>query len=422
MDLNKAHLQDSECQQGKAQTDQVRLYRLIYERFVASQMADAEYNQTQILLESDVQLASGPAQFMASGRVLTHNKGWQGWLKSDANDNDDTPDEVTMPLPDSIEQGKTYACQSKLLVKQTKPPVLYTEASLIKALKVKGIGRPSTYASIIQTLFRHDYAITQKRKLTPTELGIKVLERLIAAKFSFMDYHYTAEMETQLDAIARQQKRYRDIVAHVHDDILSDLSNLSDALKAPLKTKAEPVSIGSCQLCQQGQVMESEKLFRCNHCAATLWKQSFGKRVGKTVALKLFKGETVYLEKLKSQKTKKHYNAHTKMVEGKLKLIFDDPQQNEQNTTDNAQEIGACYCQPGAKISVKGKKAVCDSCQQWMWLEQSGHPFSGSEIVSLFMGKTIHVDGYRKKNNPNKTYGVDTLLDQKSGRVKLLFD
>ena len=328
LDLNKSHLQDRDCQ-GKAPMDQVRLYRLIYERFMASQMADAEYDHTRILLQSDVQLASGPAQFMASGRILTLNKGWQGWLKSDANDDDDESDEDTTALPASIEVGKNYACQSKLQVKKTKPTVLYSEASLIKALKARGIGRPSTYASIIQTLFRHKYVITQKRKLIPTELGITVFERLIAANFSFMDYRYTAEMETQLDAIARQKKRYRDVVAHVHDDILTDLAHLSDELKTPIQTRAKPVSIGSCQLCQQsdsqkGQVMESEKLFRCEHCEATLWKQSFGKRISKTVALKLFKGETVYLEKLKSQKTKKFYNAHTKMVEGKLTLIFDE--------------------------------------------------------------------------------------------------
>jgi len=88
---------------------------------------------------------------MASGRIFTPNKGWQGWLKSDANDNDDESDEDTTALPESIEVGKNYACQSKLQVKKTKPTVLYSEASLIKALKARGIGRPSTYASIIQT-------------------------------------------------------------------------------------------------------------------------------------------------------------------------------------------------------------------------------------------------------------------------------
>ena len=425
VDLNKANLQDSECQ-GKNQSDQVRLYRLIYERFLASQMADAEYNQTQVLLQSDVKLTQGIAQFMASGRVLTKNRGWQGWLQSDSNDNDEASEDEISPLPESIETGKIYACQTKLQVKKTKPPVLFTEASLIKALKAKGIGRPSTYASIIQTLFRHQYVTSKKRKLEPTDIGIKVFERLMNIQFSFMDYHYTAQMETQLDAIAHQQKRYRDVVAHVHNDILSDLNGLTQEMKIPLKTKQEPEAIGSCQLCQEGKVIESDKLYRCDHCEVTLWKQSFGKRIGKTIALKLFNGESVYLEKLKSQKTKKPYNAHGQMVDGKLKLNFDQPdkasQANNNTTTVSDKIVGNCYCKPDAQIKANGKKAVCETCNQWMWLEQSGHVFSDSEIVSLFMSKTIYIEGYQAKKNPNRTFGVNTRLDTETGRVKMLFD
>ena len=426
VDLNKADLQESDCQ-GKVRADQVRLYRLIYERFVASQMADAHYDHTQILLESDAPLVKGPAQFVASGRVLTQNKGWQGWLQSDPNDQDEVSDEDVSPLADSIEPGKIYSCQAKLQVKQTKPPVLFTEARLIQALKAKGIGRPSTYASIIQILFRHHYVLSQKRKLIPTDIGIQIVDRLIAAKFAFMDYRYTAEMETQLDAIAQQKKPYRDIVAHVHDDLLADLNDLSDELKSPLKTRPEPVSIGYCQLCHQGQVIESEKLFRCDQCEATLWKQSFGKRMGKTVALRLFKGETVYLEKLTSQKSKKHYNANAMMLEGKLKLSFDEPTNklphDKANPGDPDEKIiGDCCCHSGATIKVSGKKVVCQTCERWMWQEQAGHSFSDPQILSLFRGKTIYVDGYRSKNNPNRTYGVDTLLDTETGRVKMLFD
>jgi len=327
-DLTKASLKDSECQ-GKSTSDQVQLYRLIYERFLASQMADAQYNQIRVLLQSDVQLSNGLAQFIATGRVLISQKsGWKGWLTSDANDNDDeTHDDDTHVLAETIEPGRTYACQSKLQVKKTKPPALYSDASLIKALKSRGIGRPSTYASIIQTLFRHQYMSTQKSKLIPTALGIAVCERLIDARFSFMDYRYTAKMETELDAIARQKKRYRDVVAQVHNDILSDLDHLSDSLKRPIQVKSEPVSIGTCHLCcpqdKEHFVIEHEKTFQCQHCKATVWKLSFGKRMSKTLAVKLFKGDVVFLKNLKSSKTKKNYNANAKIMDGKLKLIFD---------------------------------------------------------------------------------------------------
>lgn len=333
MELDKPELQIDECQDKHA-SDQIRLYRLIYERFVASQMADAEFDQTRILLQGDVQLAGQSVQFLASGRVPTCNQGWRGWLKSDPNDNDDKKSdddaENRSLLPDSIKVGHRYVCECQLQVKKTKPPVLYSEASLIKALKRKGIGRPSTYASIIQTLFRHQYVKLEKRKLVPTEMGIKIIERLLAMGLAFMEYQYTAQMETWLDAIARQKKRYLDVVSQVHSDILIDLESLSEDLKTPLKQRTEAQAIGECRLCEQGRVLEREKNYRCDHCQATLWKLSFGKRIGKKLAVELFSGKTVFIEKLKSKKTQKHYNAHGRMSEGKLTLIFDQHTTNDQ--------------------------------------------------------------------------------------------
>ena len=334
MELNKPELQMDECQDKHA-SDQIRLYRLIYERFVASQMADAEFDQTRILLQGDVQLAGQPVQFLASGRVPTRNQGWRGWLKSDPNDNDDKKSddeaETRSLLPDSIKVGNRYACECQLQVKKTKPPVLYSEASLIKALKRRGIGRPSTYASIIQTLFRHQYVKLEKRKLVPTDMGLNVIERLLAMGLAFMDYQYTSSMENWLDGIARQKKRYLDVVSQAHNDILSDLESLSEDLKTPLKQRPEAQAIGECGLCGQGRVLEMEKNYRCNHCQAILWKQSFGKRIGKKLAAELFSGKTILIEKLKSKKTQKYYNAHARMSEGKLTLVFDQNTNRDQN-------------------------------------------------------------------------------------------
>ena len=333
IELNKPQLQTEECQDKHA-SDQIRLYRLIYERFVASQMADAEFDQTRVLLHGDVQVVGQPVQFLASGRVATGVQGWRGWLKSDPNDNDEKKTdeaETRSLLPDSIKVGQRYVCECQLQVKNTKPPVLYSEASLIKALKSKGIGRPSTYASIIQTLFRHQYVKLEKRKLVPTDIGVKIIERLLAMGLAFMDHQYTAQMEIWLDAIARQKKRYLDVVSQVHNDILTDLERLSEDLKTPLKHREEAQSIGECGLCKEGNILEQEKNYRCEHCQATLWKLSFGKRIGKKLAVELFSGKTILIEKLKSRKTQKHYNAHAHMSEGKLTLIFDQNTNRDQN-------------------------------------------------------------------------------------------
>jgi DNA topoisomerase-1 len=177
--------------------DELKLYRLIWTRFVASQMNPAVYDQTT------VEISAKDYLFRASGRVMK----FDGFLAvyEESKDEDaksaDADEEQDITLP-ALKQGEKVRL-IEITPRQhfTEPPPRYTEASLVKTLEEKGIGRPSTYATILTTIQDREYVTKDQGKFRPTELGTVVTEMLVKHFEDIFDVQYTARMEEELDEV-----------------------------------------------------------------------------------------------------------------------------------------------------------------------------------------------------------------------------
>ena len=174
--------------------DELKLYSLIWKRFMASQMVEALFDQTQIVVEA------GRAEFTATGSIMR----FDGFLKlySEAVEGgSENADDTGVVLPD-VSKGDVLKVED--LAKEqkfTQPPSRYNEASLVKALEEKGIGRPSTYQQILQVIMSRDYVRKDSARFIPTELGELINDLLIGHFGELFDYDYTARLERDLDSI-----------------------------------------------------------------------------------------------------------------------------------------------------------------------------------------------------------------------------
>lgn len=175
--------------------DEVKLYKLIWEFFVGSQMTAAVFNTVVVTVK-----ASKGHELKANGRTLKHS----GWLQILKDDRDDLVQLPNLSIGDKL---KVVAPKVKFEKKETKPTSRYSEGALIKELERRGIGRPSTYAAIIEKISQRKYVTKSKNVFSPTELGLKVTDTL-QKYFSFMKYEYTADMENKLDKIAQGKLDY----------------------------------------------------------------------------------------------------------------------------------------------------------------------------------------------------------------------
>lgn len=186
---------------GKLSDEQWKLYDLIWRRFVACQMVNAEWDSTSITLRRSDSGAPKPAAkaplFKANGRQLAFDGFYKAFGEPDSAD-----DPV---LPSQLEEGAELAPFSiEPIQKFTNPPPRYTEASLVKKLEEEGIGRPSTYASIINTIERQKYVEQLDRRFHATDRGMVVSDKLVQGFPELMDVGYTREMEKQLDLIEEE--------------------------------------------------------------------------------------------------------------------------------------------------------------------------------------------------------------------------
>lgn len=201
---------------------QRKLYALIWQRTVASQLADAHYKVNSVTLEAVD--STQPFQFKAKGRTLVE-QGWRVLTAKDAvEDKADEGDEVGGAVP-VLDAGSSKTADSgELLKKATKAPSRYTKASLIKKLETEGIGRPATYPAIMGNIMARGYLVEDKRYLVPTETGKTLVEHLMKAGFEFMELAFTRDMEAQLDQIADGQRDYLDVVAPAYRQLQSELA------------------------------------------------------------------------------------------------------------------------------------------------------------------------------------------------------
>lgn len=245
--------------------DELRLYRLIWQRMVASQMTPAVFDQTTI------DIAAGRFIFRATGSVQK----FDGFLKlyqegRDEKTEEDEEAERTLP---PVEKGETLAL-NKITPEQhfTDPPPRFTEATLVKALEEKGIGRPSTYAAIMTTILAREYVEKLEGRFHPTELGKTVNDLLIEGGFAdLFNETYTARMEEELDSVEEGKLKWTDALHEFYGKFSRDLEAFTEYTK---RIKDEEIPTDEvCLKCEtKGMVRKRGrfgKYLKCLKCEAT---------------------------------------------------------------------------------------------------------------------------------------------------------
>lgn len=186
--------------------DQMRLYEMIWKRTLASQMSPARFDTVSV----DIRLSSDDTLFRANGQTLV----FPGFISVYREDVDDAEEEDSTKLP-PLNEGDVLPVD-KLYGEQhfTQPPPRYSEASLVKALEEYGIGRPSTYASIISTLQAREYATLDKKRFVPTDVGRVVIKFLNEHFTRYVDYGFTANLEDELDDISEGKRDWIPVLDH----------------------------------------------------------------------------------------------------------------------------------------------------------------------------------------------------------------
>ncbi|HHZ01786.1 MAG TPA: type I DNA topoisomerase [Tissierellia bacterium] len=221
--------------------DQYKLYSLIWKRFVACQMADAVYDVTKVLFDNNNNI------FEVSGKILNFD-GFRVVYK----DSDEQDDKI---LPEM--EVKEVLNISKVIPNQhfTQPPARYTEASLIKDLEEKGIGRPSTYAPTITTITGRDYVAKEKGYLIPTDMGFLVTEMLEKYFPDIVNERFTAELENHLDDIANGESEWHKVIEDFYKKFKVDL-NVAEKEMKEIEVKDE-VSDVPCEKCGAFMVVKN---------------------------------------------------------------------------------------------------------------------------------------------------------------------
>ena len=202
--------------------DQFKLYNLIYNRFIASQMATAIYDTTSVDIDVNNYI------FKANGQTLKF-KGFMSLYVEDVDNNKNNDDIVTLPeleINQKLEAKKVEPKQSF-----TEPPARYTEASLVKSLEEKGIGRPSTYSPTITTILERRYIQKEKKQLVPTELG-KIVNKLLTENFKdIINVEFTAKIEEEFDEIAEGKEYWKDVIREFYGPFSTELARVEKELE-----------------------------------------------------------------------------------------------------------------------------------------------------------------------------------------------
>lgn len=221
----------------KVSRNQYSLYKLIYERFLASQATPSRFNSV------NVSVRCGNYGLTVTGKT----KIFDGYLaiygESSVKENDDSENVVLPPLEtgDALNKNKISAEQ-----RFTKPPARYTEASLIKAMEERGIGRPSTYAAIMQTLYKREYVSKDGKALVPGNLGMQVTDYLEEYFPEVVDVDFTADMENRLDAIEENNEPWYKVVDGFYQPMLKKVDTALQGERISLRDEVSDVLCDKC--------------------------------------------------------------------------------------------------------------------------------------------------------------------------------
>lgn len=206
---------------NEVSSDLYRLYKLIWERFVASQMANAEYETYSVFIDAgDYQFKSSTSKLIFPGFKRVYN------IEDEQNSKDDEAGStINFPLSLKEQLNKEQVDASQHF---TQPPRRFTEASLVKELETNGIGRPSTYASIISTLISREYVELKEKKFYPTELG-RIVNTLLSKNFhKIFEINFTANLENYLDDVEAGTQTMLDVIRKFYDEFKDELDKCKD--------------------------------------------------------------------------------------------------------------------------------------------------------------------------------------------------
>ncbi|MCL2044856.1 MAG: type I DNA topoisomerase [Oscillospiraceae bacterium] len=241
---------------GSVTNDQLRVYRLIWSRYVASQMAPA------ILDSVTVDVLSAGYVFRANHTAVK----FQGFMAVYEESSDEEAPVAQSPLPE-IEQGDPLTLKDvKEEQKFTQPPGRYTEATLIRAMEETGVGRPSTYAPTISTILNRDYVVKEGKNLRPTPLGEVVTELMISRFSDIVDLKFTARMEETLDGVEKGNDDWKDVLDGFYSGFKGSLDSAESALEGERIKVPDEVSDEICDECGKQMVVKSGRFGRFLGC------------------------------------------------------------------------------------------------------------------------------------------------------------
>lgn len=248
--------------------DHVRLYELIWKRAIASQMKEATFDSTTITITS-----SNAYIFGVQGSAIT----FDGFLKVTGYENG----EVVLP---TVTVGDTVTLtKATAVAHETQAPPRYTEASLVKALEEKDIGRPSTYAPILSTIIDRQYAAKIEKKLVPSALGMQVTDFLVLYFPTIMDLPFTAKLEADLDAIATGEKEWVPVLQAFYTPFITAVETTlktAEKIKSPVEETDE-----ICPLCGAPVVIRTGRYGKFYACS-TFPKCNYTKQKPETIDMK----------------------------------------------------------------------------------------------------------------------------------------
>ena len=237
---------DPEKIRGSLTNDQYRLYKLIWSRFLASQMANALFDTVSIDTE-------------CSGHVFrsTHSSlRFAGFIAVYEEGKDEEEEAAGSPLPDLQVGEKAAILNIKKEQHFTQPPARYTEAALIKAMEEKGVGRPSTYASIVSTIQDREYVLKQDKRLAPTALGEVVTGMMMEHFRDIIDVEFTANMESRLDAVEEGKQSWKQLMAEFYQDFHKEMEEAEAALAGTRLKVPDEVTDEVCEVCGRNMVIK----------------------------------------------------------------------------------------------------------------------------------------------------------------------
>ena len=282
--------------------DQYKLYKLIWERFLISQFAKMEYEQFEILSEYD------NYEFRGAANKIT----FDGYYKIFKDE-----DEIkTIDFP-AINVGDKFDLMKLNIVEgETKPPAKLTESTLVKKLEADGIGRPSTYASIIDTLKKREYVILDGKKFTPTELGYEIKNILEKNFPNIMNIKFTAEMEEKLDHIEEGELQWKKVLKEFYDDLEKYLKVFAEEAERLANIRVE-----SDVICHGPMVMKTGRFGKYLQCE----NEECGKKInlkGVNIPKDQIEAGMIYVKEVVEEKEKARLGEPTDLYSKDGKMFF----------------------------------------------------------------------------------------------------